>query len=85
MAAAGRRLQAAGRNRCLSADGEERRAHAQAVKQLAEALHRDLGDRALRALVEAQRKAVDGRVAAEPVQIYRDRPDHGVRRDSSCR
>ena len=85
MARAGRRLQAGRRDRRLAADGEERRAHTEALEQLAKALQGDLGDRSLRALVEAQGKAVDGRVAAEPVQIHGNRPDHGARRDSSCR
>ena len=83
-----RRSRGLQRPRCdcrLPADDEERGAHSRRGEQLAEALDADGRDGALRPLVEAQRQTVDGGVAAEPVQIDGDRPDHGVRRDSSCR
>jgi hypothetical protein len=69
----------------VAADDEKGRANAQGLEQLAEALDGDLRHGALRALVEAQGKPVDGCVAAKPVQVDRDGPDQGMRRDSSCR
>ena len=86
MPRAGSSLEPRRRNAGVAADDEEGRAHAQGLEQLAEALDGELGHGALRTLVEAQGKPVNGCVAAKPVQIDRDGPDHGMRRDcSSCR
>jgi hypothetical protein len=80
-----------GRDARLAADDEEGGGNAQRREQLAEALHRDLGHGAQRAVVELRRKAVDGGVAAEAVEIDRDGEErvpgvgHGARRDSSSR
>ena len=83
MAGGGGFPEGGGRDVRLAADDEQRPAHGQGGEEVAEALDGDLGHRAQGAVVEAQGKPVNGGVTAEPVQIDRDGPDHGIRRDSS--
>ena len=67
----------------LAPDDEQGRLHL--FERLEQSLQRHLRHCPPRAIVERERQPVDGRVAVKPVEVDRDREDHGERRDSSCR